>query len=54
MIDGLAEARLLEHELTRHDEVRDNLVYYPTVTREPFRNGACTVRGCNLPFAAGG
>ena len=32
----------IAHELPRHDHlgelVRDQLVYYPTVTREPFRN----------------
>ncbi len=41
-VDELAYADLIDHELPRHDhlgdEVRAKLVYYPTVTREPFRN----------------
>jgi ferredoxin--NADP+ reductase len=41
-VDELAYADLIAHELPRHDhlgeQVRDQLVYYPTVTREPFRN----------------
>ena len=41
-VDELAYADLIAHELPRHDHlgelVRDQLVYYPTVTREPFRN----------------
>jgi len=41
-VDELAYADLIAHELPQHDHlgelVRDQLVYYPTVTREPFRN----------------
>ena len=41
-VDELAYAELIEHELPKHDhlgdEVRAKLLYYPTVTREPFRN----------------
>lgn len=41
-VDELAYADLIAHELPRHDhlgeQVRVQLVYYPTVTREPFRN----------------
>ena len=41
-VDELAYADLIAHDLPRHDhlgeQVRDQLVYYPTVTREPFRN----------------
>ena len=41
-VDELAYADLIAHELPHHDHlgelVRDQLVYYPTVTREPFRN----------------
>ncbi|HEX7440857.1 MAG TPA: ferredoxin--NADP reductase [Caldimonas sp.] len=41
-VDELAYADLIAHELPRHDhlgeQVRAQLVYYPAVTREPFRN----------------
>ena len=41
-VSELAYADLLEHELPGHeflgDIVRDKLLYYPTVTRESFRN----------------
>ena len=41
-VDELAYADLIAYELPRHDhlgdQVRDQLIYYPTVTREPFRN----------------
>ena len=41
-IDDLAYADYLERELPQHDYlgelVREKLIYYPTVTREPFRN----------------
>ena len=41
-VDELAYADLIAHDLPRHDhlgeQVRAQLVYYPTVTREPFRN----------------
>jgi len=41
-VDELAYADLIAQELPQHDHlgelVRDQLVYYPTVTREPFRN----------------
>jgi len=41
-VDELAYADLINHDLPRHDhlgeQVRDQLIYYPTVTREPFRN----------------
>ena len=41
-VDELAYADLIAHELPQHEHlgelVRDQLVYYPTVTREPFRN----------------
>jgi ferredoxin--NADP+ reductase len=41
-VDELAYADLIAQELPQHDhlgeQVRDQLVYYPTVTREPFRN----------------
>jgi ferredoxin--NADP+ reductase len=40
-VDELAYADLISHELPDDDylgeQVRDKLVYYPTVTREPFR-----------------
>ncbi|MDQ6680806.1 MAG: ferredoxin--NADP reductase [Pseudomonadota bacterium] len=41
-VDELAYADLIAHELPQHDhlgdQVREQLIYYPTVTREPFRN----------------
>jgi ferredoxin/flavodoxin---NADP+ reductase len=41
-VDELAYADLIAHDLPRHDhlgeQVGAQLVYYPTVTREPFRN----------------
>jgi ferredoxin--NADP+ reductase len=41
-ISDLVYAQYLEHELPRHeyvgDLVRERLVYYPSVTREPFRH----------------
>jgi len=41
-VSELAYADLIQHELPQHeflgDLLRDKLVYYPTVTREPFRN----------------
>jgi len=41
-VDELAYADLIAHELPQHDAlgelVRNQLVYYPTETREPFRN----------------
>ncbi len=41
-VDELAYADLIAYELPRDDhlgeQVRDQLIYYPTVTREPFRN----------------
>ncbi len=41
-VDDLAYAHYLEHELPQHeylgDMVREKLIYYPTVTREPFRH----------------
>lgn len=41
-INDLAYADYLERELPQHDYlgelVREKLIYYPTVTREPFRN----------------
>jgi len=41
-IDELAYADFFQHQLPQHeylgDLLRDKLVYYPTVTREPFRN----------------
>ena len=41
-INDLAYADYLEHELPQHEYlgelVREKLIYYPTVTREPFRN----------------
>ena len=41
-VDELAYAELIAHDLPRHDylgeQVKNQLVYYPTVTREPFRN----------------
>jgi ferredoxin/flavodoxin---NADP+ reductase len=41
-IDDLAYAHYLEHELPQHEYlgelVREKLIYYPTVTREPFRH----------------
>lgn len=41
-VDELAYADLIGHELPQHDhlgeQVRTQLIYYPTVTREPFRN----------------
>ncbi len=41
-VDELAYADLIAHDLPKDDhlgtQVRDQLVYYPTVTREPFRN----------------
>ncbi len=41
-VDELAYADLIAQELPQHDhlgeQIRAQLVYYPTVTREPFRN----------------
>ena len=41
-VDELAYADLIAHDLPKHDHlgelVREQLLYYPTVTREPFRN----------------
>jgi ferredoxin--NADP+ reductase len=41
-VDELAYAQFIEHQLPAHeflgDLLRDKLVYYPTVTREAFRN----------------
>ena len=41
-VDDLAYADYIARELPQHEflgeQVRDKLVYYPTVTREPFRN----------------
>ena len=41
-VDELAYADLIAQELPQHDhlgeQVRAQLIYYPTVTREPFRN----------------
>lgn len=41
-VSELAYADFIEHELPRHEFLgellRDKLIYYPTVTREPFRN----------------
>lgn len=41
-LSELAYADFIEHQLPRNeffgDAVRDKLIYYPTVTREPFRN----------------
>jgi len=41
-IADLAYADYLQHELPQHEYlgefVREKLIYYPTVTREPFRN----------------
>jgi len=41
-VDELAYAELIDSDLPRHDylgeQVKNQLVYYPTVTREPFRN----------------
>lgn len=41
-IDDLAYGKYLEHELPQHEYlgplVREKLLYYPSVTREPFRN----------------
>jgi ferredoxin/flavodoxin---NADP+ reductase len=41
-VSELAYADLIQHELPQHEflgeMLRDKLVYYPTVTREPFRN----------------
>ena len=41
-VNELAYAHFIEHELPNHELlgelVRDKLVYYPTVTREPFRH----------------
>ncbi len=41
-IDDLAYADVLERELPQHEylgpPVREKLIYYPSVTREPFRN----------------
>ncbi|MFG3453046.1 ferredoxin--NADP reductase [Pseudomonas knackmussii] len=41
-VSELAYHDYLTHELPQHEflgeEVRDKLIYYPTVTREPFRN----------------
>ena len=41
-VDELAYADLIAHDLPRHDhlgeQIQAQLVYYPTVTREPFRN----------------
>jgi ferredoxin--NADP+ reductase len=42
LVSELAYADYLKHELTQHeflgDMVRDQLIYYPTVTREAFRH----------------
>ena len=41
-VDELAYADLIDHDLPKSDHlgelVREKLLYYPTVTREPFRN----------------
>ena len=41
-VDELAYAKFIEHQLPAHeflgDLLRDKLIYYPTVTREAFRN----------------
>src|SRR5207237_875116 len=41
-VDELAYAELIAEDLPKHDhlgdQVREQLIYYPTVTREPFRN----------------
>lgn len=41
-VSDLAYADYIKHELPRHeflgDDVRAKFIYYPTVTREPFRN----------------
>jgi ferredoxin--NADP+ reductase len=41
-VNELAYAEFIEHHLPAHeflgDLLRDKLIYYPTVTREPFRN----------------
>jgi ferredoxin/flavodoxin---NADP+ reductase len=41
-VSELAYARFIQEELPQHellgDLLRDKLIYYPTVTREPFRN----------------
>ncbi len=41
-VDELAYQQFIEHELPAHeflgDLLREKLVYYPTVTREPYRN----------------
>jgi len=41
-VDELAYAQFIEHQLPAHeflgDLLRDKLIYYPTVTREAFRN----------------
>ena len=41
-VDELAYAELIDHDLPKSDHlgelVREKLLYYPTVTREPFRN----------------
>jgi ferredoxin--NADP+ reductase len=41
-VSELAYAKMIEHDLPQHeflgDYVRDRLLYYPTVTRETFRN----------------
>lgn len=41
-VEDLAYQKAIEEELPQHeflgDWVRDKLIYYPTVTREPFRN----------------
>jgi len=41
-VKELAYQQLFEHDLPQHEllgeVVRDKLIYYPTVTREPFRN----------------
>jgi ferredoxin--NADP+ reductase len=41
-VDELAYADFFQHQLPEHEflgeMLRDKLIYYPTVTREPFRN----------------
>jgi ferredoxin--NADP+ reductase len=41
-VDELAYAKFIEHQLPAHEFLgellRDKLIYYPTVTREAFRN----------------
>lgn len=42
LVSELAYADFIQHQLPQHEflgeQVRDRLIYYPTVTREPFRN----------------